>query len=121
MEVLLRRFPCGQATSQRCRVDGAIHRVAGPGLRDECATLNGCSVGEAKITGAHGLPAKHVIHTVGPRSGDEELIHCYQSCFSICEERNLQTIAVPLHLHWPLRGFQKNEPPILLLEQSKKY
>ena len=76
-------------------VDGAIHRVAGPGLRDECATLNGCSVGEAKITGAHGLPAKHVIHTVGPRSGDEELIHCYQSCFSICEERNLQTIAFP--------------------------
>ena len=76
-------------------VDGAIHRVAGPGLRDECATLNGCSVGEAKITGAHGLPAKHVIHTVGPRSGDEELIRCYQSCFSICEERNLQTIVFP--------------------------
>ena len=76
-------------------VDGAIHRVAGPGLRDECATLNGCSVGEAKITGAHGLPAKHVIHTVDPRSGDEELIHCYQSCFSICAERNLQTIAFP--------------------------
>ena len=76
-------------------VDGAIHRVAGPGLRDECATLNGCSVGEAKITGAHGLPAKHVIHTVGPRSGDEELIHCNQSCFSICEERNLQTIVFP--------------------------
>ena len=64
-------------------------------LRDECATLNGCSVGEANITGAHGLPAKHVIHTVGPRSGDEKLIHCYQSCFSICEERNLQTIEFP--------------------------
>ena len=47
-------------------VDGAIHRVAGPGLQDECATLNGYSVGEAKITGAHGLPARHVIHTVGP-------------------------------------------------------
>ena len=42
-------------------VDGAIHRVASPGLRDECATLNGCAVGEPKITGAHGLPAKHVI------------------------------------------------------------
>ena len=96
-------------------VDGAIHRVAGPGLRDECATLNGCSVGEAKITGAHGLPAKHVIHTVGPRSGDEELIHCYQSCFSIC--RALHSLAFPL----ATSGFQKNEPPILLLEQSKKY
>ena len=76
-------------------VDGAIHIVAGPGLRDECATLNGCSVGEAKITCAHGLPVKHVIHTVGPRSGDEALSYCYQSSLSICEERHLQSIAFP--------------------------
>src|SRR3974390_639937 len=64
-------------------VDGAIHRAAGPGLLDECRTLGGARPGESKMTGGHGLPARHVIHTVGPvwqggrRDEDRLLSSCY--------------------------------------------
>jgi O-acetyl-ADP-ribose deacetylase (regulator of RNase III) len=82
-------------------VDGAIHRAVGRGLLDECKKLNGCETGAAKITGGYDLPAKHVIHTVGPiwQGGNKRkstlLSSCYYECLRIAVERNLSTIAFP--------------------------
>lgn len=81
-------------------VDGAIHRAAGPLLREECRQLGGCKTGEAKITGAYRLPAKYVIHTVGPiYSGVCEdrlyLWLCYHQCLDLAMENHLHTIAFP--------------------------
>jgi O-acetyl-ADP-ribose deacetylase (regulator of RNase III) len=82
-------------------VDGAIHRAAGPGLLEECRTLGGAGTGEAKITGGHLLPARHVIHAVGPvwnggRSGeDEALASCYREAMRLAAEGGLRSIAFP--------------------------
>lgn len=88
-------------------VDGAIHRAAGPGLLVECRKLNGCTTGEAKITGAYNLPCRWVIHTVGPvwQGGtfweggwpleDELLAKCYQNSLTLAAERGIITIAFP--------------------------
>jgi O-acetyl-ADP-ribose deacetylase len=81
-------------------VDGAIHRVAGPGLLAECKNLGGCATGEAKITKGYKLPAKYVIHTVGPvYTGSLQdsllLAQCYQNSFKIAVEKGIKTIAFP--------------------------
>jgi len=82
-------------------VDGAIHAAAGPGLLAECAGIGGCPPGEARMTGGHRLPARHVIHTVGPvwRGGgageDETLACCYRASLRLAEEAGLASVAFP--------------------------
>ena len=79
-------------------VDGAIHRVAGPGLMAECKTLNGCPTGEARITGGYDLPCRYVIHTPGPiwRGGScgeaAQLASCYRSCLLLAEAHSIRTL-----------------------------
>lgn len=82
-------------------VDGAIHRAAGPGLLDECRTLGGCPTGEARITAGHDLPARHVIHTVGPvwkggQAGEPaQLAACYRNSLDLAEAAGACSVAFP--------------------------
>ncbi|WP_413204607.1 O-acetyl-ADP-ribose deacetylase [Rhodospirillum sp. A1_3_36] len=83
-------------------VDGAIHRAAGPELLEECKRLNGCETGDAEVTRGYGLPARYVIHTVGPvwdhhapSEADRLLASCYRRCLEEAAQLSLETIAFP--------------------------
>ncbi len=104
-------------------VDGAIHRAAGPELVQECATLGGCPTGEARITKGYNLPARFVIHTVGPvwhggNRGEPALLDsAYRNCFLLARENGLRTIAFPA-VSCGVYGYPMDEGAALALAVS---
>ncbi len=107
-------------------VDGAIHRAAGPDLLNECRGLQGCAAGEAKITRGYRLPARHVIHTVGPvwsggaRNEDGLLADCYRNCFRLAVERGIKSIAFPA-ISTGAYGFPPQRAARIALRETKAF
>lgn len=107
-------------------VDGAIHRAAGKELLEECKTLHGCKTGQAKITKGYLLPAKHVIHTVGPvwhggKRGEPELLaECYRNSLSLAYENGLKSIAFPA-ISTGVYGYPKEPAAAIAAETIKEY
>jgi O-acetyl-ADP-ribose deacetylase (regulator of RNase III) len=107
-------------------VDGAIHRAAGRELLAECRTLNGCETGEAKITGGYKLPAKHVIHTVGPvwhggkNNEDQLLENAYANSLRVAAENGLKSIAFPA-ISTGVYGFPKDRAAHIAVDTIKRF
>ncbi|KAF8349035.1 hypothetical protein F5887DRAFT_948871 [Amanita rubescens] len=108
-------------------VDGAIHRAAGPGLLNECRRLNGCATGQAKMTRGYDLPARHVIHTVGPvynRSKKDEcaqlLASCYSSSLQLASEQDQRHIAFPA-ISTGVYGYPVGDAAHIALDEARKF
>jgi len=107
-------------------VDGAIHRAAGPELKKHCATLGGCPTGEAKITPGFHLPARHVIHTVGPvyhggKSGESTLLaNCYRNSLDLALKNGVRTIAFP-SISTGAYGYPKDEAARIAIQIMREY
>lgn len=107
-------------------VDGAIHRAAGRELYEECKALGGCKTGEAKITKGYKLPAKYVIHTVGPIYGRENgreaelLANCYKNSLKLAVDNNIKTIAFP-SISTGAYGYPLKEASEIAITTVKKF
>ena len=106
-------------------VDGAIHRAAGRRLLEECRSLHGCETGEAKITRGYNLPAKYVIHTVGPvysGSGDDpvKLADCYRNSLDLAQANDVHSIAFPA-ISTGVYGYPKEEACKIAVETVKNW
>lgn len=107
-------------------VDGAIHHAAGPGLYKECLSLKGCKTGEAKITNGYNLPAKFIIHTVGPiwkdgTRGEKELLaSCYRNSLLIAENLKLKSIAFP-NISTGVYGFPKPLAAEIAIQEVRQF
>ena len=107
-------------------VDGAIHRAAGPELLAECRLLKGCKTGDAKATKGHDLPAKYVIHTVGPvwRGGDHDeeklLASCYRRSLEVADELNAKSVAFPA-ISTGAFGFPKRPAARIAVTEVQNY
>jgi O-acetyl-ADP-ribose deacetylase len=107
-------------------VDGAIHRAAGSGLLEECRTLGGCKTGEAKVTSGYYLPARFVIHTVGPvwnggeHNEDELLASCYRNCLRIADNMKLKSIAFP-NISTGVYGFPKERAASIAVREVQRF
>jgi O-acetyl-ADP-ribose deacetylase (regulator of RNase III) len=105
-------------------VDGAIHRAAGPELLAACRLLGGCPTGEARITAGYRLPARHVIHTVGPvwrggGHGEPELLtRCYRNCFALARKHELKTLAFPA-ISCGIYGYPIDEAVEIAVRETK--
>ena len=107
-------------------VDGAIHRAAGPELKEECKALNGCPTGQARVTKGYRLPADFVIHTVGPvwkgggQNEEQLLASCYHESLKKADELKLTSVAFP-NISTGIYGFPKQKAADIALKAVKEY
>ena len=107
-------------------VNGAVHRAAGPALAEACVALNGCAVGQAKLTSGFQLPARHIIHTVGPiwrggNKGESKLLaSCYYESLKLALDSHLKTIAFPA-ISCGIFGYPPNQAAMIAIKESLNF